>query len=315
MLQQTQVKTVLPHFERFLARFPTVQALAAAADEEVRAAWSGLGYYRRARSLHASARALIDDHGGRVPGDMTRLRELPGVGSYTAAALASIVHDVPAAVVDGNVIRVLARVLGIRDDVTRADVRRRIDDAAQLLLNPATPGNWNQAMMELGALVCTPKTPRCGVCPWKNHCTANAAGNAEDLPLKPAPRATRKQVRAVGVLRRGDRVLLVRRRDPKLLDGTWELPGLDLEPGMPPAPELARALTSALGRDVLVTSELARVQHAITHRRITVQAFAAACDPLPRAQRDHRAWVDPEELGEHATSSMTTKVLGKIRGR
>jgi len=312
MLQQTQVATVLPHFDRFLVRFPTVDVLAGASDDAVRAAWSGLGYYRRARSLHATARTLVDEHRGRLPSDPEALRRLPGVGAYTAAALASIVHDEPAAVVDGNVIRVVARLRGIRGDVTRPAVRRAIDAEAQALLDPRAAGDWNQAMMELGALVCTPRSPRCPDCPWEAQCAVRASGDPEALPVKPAAPAARKLVRAVGVFRRGGRVLLVRRRDPSLLDGTWELPGVDLDPAAPAAEALADHLAHALGRAVRVGRELGRVPHAITNRRFTVIAFAADTRVSPRAAKGRRVWVVPGDVGAMATSSMTTKLLRRV---
>ena len=309
MLQQTTVATVLPYFARFLERFPTVQTLADADEDAVRAAWSGLGYYRRARNLQAAARALVRDHDGELPADYDALRALPGVGDYTAAALASIVHGISHAVVDGNVIRVLARLTAYGESVSRAPSKRALQDLADRLLDRESSGDWNQAMMELGATVCTPRAPSCTVCPWEKACLAHAIRDPERFPRKDPARVTVPVERAVGVLRRGDRVLLIRRSDPQLLDGTWEFPGLDVTEALSAQTALHRYLTTDLSWQTWVGAELARVKHAITHRRITVRAFAVHAEPAPRARKNERAWVSAAELAGYPTSSMTSKLF------
>ena len=172
MLQQTTVKTVVPYYEKFLGAFPTVADLAAAPIDQVLSRWSGLGYYSRARNLHAAARVIVRDHGGRFPTGPEEALALPGVGAYTAAAILSIAHGLPMAVVDGNVARVLARLLAIRGPIKSSAVRKRLWTSAAVFLDPSAPGDFNQAMMELGATVCTPKSPLCGECPVASWCEA-----------------------------------------------------------------------------------------------------------------------------------------------
>src|SRR5512134_738690 len=184
MLQQTRVETVIPYYERFMQRFPNVAALADADTDELMSHWAGLGYYSRARNLKAAASQVVREHGGRVPGDVEALRALPGVGRYTAGALASIAFDRPAPIVDGNVARVLARLLDLDLDVRSPAGQRRLWAEAEALANGPSPGDLNQALMELGALVCTPRTPRCADCPVRRRCRGRAAGRAEALPVK-----------------------------------------------------------------------------------------------------------------------------------
>ncbi len=262
---------------------------------------------------------VVRDHGGALPGSYEALRALPGVGDYTAAALGSLVHGLPRAVVDGNVIRVLTRLVAYREVVSRAPARRALQELADALLDPRRPGDWNQAMMELGATVCLPRNPRCTACPWRSACRACAAGEPERYPLKDAARASVNVTRAVAVLRRGGAVYLVRRSDPRLLDGTWELPGLDVSGSGDPRDALAEHLETILGRReraglkaARVGAELARVKHTITHRRLTVSAYAVQTQPLPRARKDRAAWVALDDATDYPMSSMTAKLLKEL---
>jgi A/G-specific adenine glycosylase len=216
MLQQTRVGAVLEHYAEFLRRFPDLNSLAAAGAHDVLAAWSGLGYYRRARALHRAARIIVHDHGGNLPGNADALQSLPGIGRYTASAIASIAFHEPCAVVDGNVERVLRRLFGWRKQPLS-----RIWNAAQQLLSRRSPGNFNQAMMELGALVCLPVSPRCEACPVRRLCATCG-------PLQRPARPPRKTAEiAYGLAARDDRVYLVRRgRRESLMPGMWELPQL-----------------------------------------------------------------------------------------
>ncbi|MBZ5513037.1 MAG: A/G-specific adenine glycosylase [Acidobacteriia bacterium] len=217
MLQQTRVGAVLEHYAEFLRRFPDLDSLAAARLHDVLAAWSGLGYYRRARALHRAARIIVRDHGGNLPGNADALQSLPGIGRYTASAIASIAFHEPCAVVDGNVERVLRRLLGWRKQPLS-----RIWNAAQQLLSRQSPGNFNQAMMELGALVCLPVSPRCEACPVRRLCATCG-------PLQRPARPPRKTAEITyGLAARDDRVYLVRRgRRESLMPGMWELPQLN----------------------------------------------------------------------------------------
>jgi len=215
MLQQTRVVAVIDYYARFLERFPTVEALARATEEQVLATWSGLGYYRRARALHAAARQIVDERGGQLPATSESLRALPGIGRYTAAAIASIAFAEPVAVVDGNVERVLERFDG------RPRSGEQVWARAQELLDVRAPGDWNQAMMELGATLCTPMAPRCDACPLKKWCKLPG----HDVRKKP-PARTRREL-AYGMARRGERVYLVQRaKDASLMPSMWELPAV-----------------------------------------------------------------------------------------
>ncbi len=214
MLQQTRVAAVLEHYGIFLARFPTVQKLAAAREASVLAAWSGLGYYRRARMLHAASKVVVKEHGGQFPNNSVALRKLPGIGRYTAAAIASIAHDEPTAVVDGNVERVLMRLLG--KELSAESTWQ----AAEKLLDRTRPGDFNQAMMELGATVCLPREPKCLMCPISEFCATRG-----DLPRAKSPARQKKLEIHFGLARRDGQVFLTqRKRDQSLMPGMWELP-------------------------------------------------------------------------------------------
>jgi A/G-specific adenine glycosylase len=311
MLQQTRVETVIPYYERFLERFPTVDALADADADELMKSWAGLGYYSRARNLRAAARQVVRDHGGRVPADLEALRALPGVGRYTAGALASIAFDRPAAVVDGNVARVLARLLDLDLDVGSPAGQRRLWEEAEALARGPAPGDLNQALMELGALVCTPRAPRCADCPVRSHCRGLAAGRAEALPVK-ARKAEPKQVAAVAaLLARGPRVLAVRRPPRGLLGGLWELPGGELAAGESPGAGLARALRERVGLAPRGARRLGEVTHGFTHRTLRLHVFRAAA-PAGRVRRrdaDAHRWLSLAALERLPLSALAQKAL------
>ena len=300
MLQQTRVETVIPYYRRWVERFPDVGALAAAEPDEVLLAWQGLGYYRRARALHAGARVVRERHGGVVPSDLHDLRTLPGVGAYTAAAVASIAFGEAVGVVDGNVRRVLSR-LG---DVA-LPTQRWLEDAAQELVDPERPGDWNQALMELGATVCTPRGPRCGQCPLGAWCAARAAGTQEERPAPAARKAAPAEERAVAVVvDASQRGLVVRRPPEGLLAGMWAFPDAAWSPeggdGLAEAArEAARSagVTAARGRDGAREDGkpapllLDPVLHRFTHLTVTYHPVVLA----GRAEEtEDRRWIPLE---------------------
>jgi len=288
MLQQTQVATATPFYQRFLERFPTLESLARAGEPAVLAAWSGLGYYRRARHLREAARIVVRDHGGRVPDDARAFGALPGVGRYTTAAVLSICFDRPLAVLDGNVARVLSRVHALRASVRQPRGARALWALADTLVPMRDPGDWNQALMELGAVVCTPRAPRCDRCPLRAHCRARANGRVEDYPA-PAPRRARVAVRrAVAWIERGGRVLVARRRGA-LLEGLWEPPGVDLERGTDARTALAAEL-KRLGVRARLAPTGRRVRHAITYRDLVVEVWRGSASAAKRVPG--LAWID-----------------------
>ena len=301
MLQQTRVETVRARYVDFLARFPDVATLASASEQEVLKAWEGLGYYRRARFLHRAAQTLHDRGEASLPDDLDALRALPGFGAYTAAAVASIAFGRPHAVVDGNVIRVLARYLGEDGDVTRAGVRRRIDETAQALLAPRRAGDWNQAVMELGAVVCTPRSPSCLVCPLRRDCDGLAAGEPERLPVKPARKKTPHFDIAAGLLWRDGRLLIARRKADGLLGGLWEFPGGKREAGESLEAALRREVREETDLEVLAAEPFTSIDHAYSHFRITLHLFhcrVGAGEPQARACEEPR-FVRVDELGDY----------------
>jgi A/G-specific adenine glycosylase len=291
MLQQTRVETVRERFPAFLASFPTVEALAAAPEGQVLKAWEGLGYYARARNLRRAAQAVRDVHGGRLPSNEAGLRELPGFGPYTAAAVASIAFGRPAAVVDGNVVRVLSRLLDDHGDVAASATKVRLQRAADVLVDPARPGDWNQAIMDLGSTVCAPREPRCPLCPWAGACAARAAGTAADLPVKKKKGPTPHHDIAAGLVWKGDAILIGRRPAKGLLGGVWEFPGGKREEGkgllgglweFPGGKrEEGETLEAACAREILeetglvveVVAPFRAVEHAYSHFSITLHVF------------------------------------------
>lgn len=298
MLQQTRVAVVVPYYERFLEEFPSIDALARARLSKVLRFWSGLGYYRRAENLRQAARQIMRRHGGVIPQDFVELRALAGIGDYTAGALLSIAFGKPYPAIDGNVRRVLGRLLGNANE-------RRVHALAAEIIPAARPGEFNQAIMELGATVCTPKNPRCGACVLRSVC----AGRTRARP--PSVRRRQAQFKTVvwplAIVRRDGKILLRRRRAGGLLGGLWELPGGEMNLREPVAASLRRHL-QALGA-LPRPKKLGTMRHAITHRRIRAPLYLFdlagknACK-LPSARW---RWVEREKLGAQATSSMTAK--------
>ena len=309
MLQQTRVDTVKPYFERFMARFPTPLALAEAPEDQVLAAWSGLGYYRRARMLHAGARAVADG-GVAIPSRREGLLALPGIGRYTAGAIASIAFGQAVGLVDGNVARVLARLFAIDDDMKRAGMKRA-QQLADDLVPAEAPGDWNQALMELGATICTPRAPSCDRCPVRSSCRAHAEGRTSELPVlaeKPKPKPQR--VQALVARSKDGRVLLARRRSAGLFGGLWEPPSIDGDDDA--RNELFRCFPVA-------SSALAgRVIHVLSHRRLTVDVHAAVLSNAKAGSKlpdvyESAALFDDAGLVDLGISTLARKLLAAAR--
>ena len=316
MLQQTQVRTVIPYYRRFLARFPTLRSLARARPDAVLAAWSGLGYYRRARNFHAAARRIEEDHRGSIPRDVELLLRLPGVGRYTAGALASIAFDRPAPALDGNAARVLVRLLALHEDPASAGVRRRLEALVRGFMRGGRPSEITQGLMELGALVCTPASPSCERCPLAGECRARILGLQAALPMGRRTRPTEDREAAVAILRKGSALLMVRRRKGELLEGLWEFPGDFLRPREGAGTGLRRVGQERLGRTIVPGRTLATLSQTITYRRIRVRAYDAALgEPVPPGwslPRDAR-WLSAQRIERLPHGSATARILRVLR--
>lgn len=289
MLQQTRVSTVIPYYERFLARFPTAESLAAAPEEELLALWSGLGYYSRARNLKRAA-AAIAARGG-FPETAEEWRQLPGIGDYTAAAVASICFHEPCAVLDGNVARVMARLSAEPGDIGSPGVRARLKERAQALLDPRHPGEFNQALMELGATLCLPRRPKCLLCPWRDLCQAHQRGLESQLPVKaPQRQPERRQLRLALIVDHGRLLLRRRSGQERRLAGFWELPSLDDLPS-------SRSLRL-----------LGRFRHSITHHNYEVEVWHGRLRRAP----DGCQWHDLGCIGALPAGAMTRKALALL---
>jgi len=319
MLQQTRVAAVLPFYERFLQRFPTVRALARAREEAVLEAWAGLGYYSRARNLKRAARVIVRKHGGHFPRTLEDALALPGVGRYTAAAVLSMAYGARLAVVDGNVARVLARLGAIRGDVRRPAIWKQLASAAQKLLAPAglgTPGAWNQALMELGATVCTPRAPRCAECPLARDCRALSLGVQGLIPAKRLKRQTENVRLAAAVLLDSHRrTLLVRPRNGEgdgLFSRMWQFPAVPASRGAETA-RLRRHLRDTLGIEAASCLALPPARHTVTFHRITLLPFLVPVEELPRPwpagdARGESTHLPLEEVERWPASNATRKI-------
>jgi A/G-specific adenine glycosylase len=287
MLQQTRIAAVMPYYQRFLARFPTVQTLARAAAPEVLKLWSGLGYYSRARNLHRAAKMIVAQHNREFPRTLDAALELPGIGVYTAAAVLSIAYDVPLAVLDGNVARVLARIKAVRGGLRAPKNWRALTVAAQNFLAAQSPGDWNQSLMELGEVICTPQSPRCVECPVARHCRAYAQGLTGEIPAPRRKRAAVHMKIAAAILRdpRGRTVLV---QDPGAHDSVlfsrmWQFPAVEVTRHA--KAELAAHLSKTLAMNEVALQELPAARHGVTFRNITLLPFLANVSELPKLPR------------------------------
>jgi len=320
MLQQTQVETVKPYYEKFLAAYPTVRDLASAPLDHVLKNWEGLGYYSRARNLHRAAQVVTTQHGGLFPSTVEGLLELPGIGRYTAGAIASIAFAARAPVLDGNVIRVFSRLLDLPDDVTDTKTQAKLWQIADDWLPDTRVGDYNQSLMELGRVICKPRNPLCGDCPIRTHCAAYANGTQADRPVKKAKAATpHYQVTAGMIWDDQGRLLIAQRPHDGLLGGLWEFPGGKQEAGESLEACLMRELREELAIDVRVGELFARVDHAFTHFKITLHAFT--CEYLPEGGEPQAigaaafAWVTPDELDQYPFGKADRQVIAALRAR
>jgi A/G-specific adenine glycosylase len=310
MLQQTTVAAVIPYWERFLERFPDTASLAAGREEDVLSLWSGLGYYRRAQALRWGAIAVMEHHGGRVPDQAAALIGLPGIGRYTAGAIASLAFGRETPVVDGNVKRVFARLFAMREGEGAAAERAHWS-IAETLVRGATPGDLNQAVMELGATVCTPRAPRCDDCPLSRWCRALALGRPTAFPARKKPGPVRVVPVAIAWIEQRGRVLLERRQPDGPLRGAWDLPAAVIAPGETPGRAIARALSARHGLRLRAGHVFLRAKHSILASRLVIDVVEAA----PAATGPRRAalrWVALSHLDDVAISGATKKIASAV---
>ena len=306
MLQQTQVVKVIPYYKRFLEKFPTVETLADASPTEVLDVWAGLGYYYRAKNLQAAAKTIRDRHGSRIPDRVEKLMELPGIGRYTAGAIASIAYDHPSPILDGNVIRVFCRYFGIEEDPKKPEVQKRLWKIASDFVPAVSPGDFNQALMELGALVCTPRRPQCGSCPLSGACAARKAGKQSDIPLRAAAARRKRILYVCGILEDNGRVLLGRRPLNGLLPGLWEFPGGEKSPGETAKASLARHLRERLGLNASPQRRISAVRQVLSHRQLEISAFTCRWSGKghPNGYLESRWVASPELIHAPLTAGM-----------
>jgi A/G-specific adenine glycosylase len=315
MLQQTRIAAVLPYYDRFLENFPTVESLAAAREEKVLRLWSGLGYYSRARNLHRAAQEIVTGHGGKFPRTLEAALALPGIGGYTAAAVLSIAYELPLAALDGNVARVLARLRAVRGDVRAPLQWRRLGETAEYLLARHAPGDWNQALMELGEMICIPQTPLCGDCPLSRFCQARALRLTGEIPPpRRKPPVVRMCIAAAVLCDPSGRTMLV--RDPAGCQGVlfsrlWQFPAVEVT--REPRVELESHLREILKLDStpLELEALPAARHGVTFRNITLLPFLARVAKLPRLPRTRVLAFD--HIVRLPISSATQKIAATAR--
>lgn len=315
MLQQTQVKTVLPYYERWLNTFPTIESLAAADLQQVLKCWEGLGYYARARNLHRAAQLVVAQHKGQFPQDFAAVLELPGIGRTTAGAILSAAFEHPWPILDGNVKRVLVRLTAIA--VPAAKATRSLWQLSEALLDPKHPRDFNQALMDLGATVCTPHNPTCDRCPWQSHCQAYNLGMQAKLPMREQSSPLPHKVIGVAVIwnQERDRILIDRRPASGLLGGLWEFPGGKVEPNESIEDCIRREIREELAIEISVGSHLISVDHAYTHFRVSLHVhhcYLESGDPQPLACDEVR-WVTLAEIDQFPFPKANTQIIDALK--
>lgn len=315
MLQQTRVETVEPYFERWMRRFPTLASLAQARQIEVLSVWEGLGYYSRARNLHQAAQIVMNEYGGKIPSDPKLLRKLPGIGRYTAGAIASLAFGLDEPVLDGNVRRVLSRLFNVSEPIRSPEAERRLWELAAAHLPKGKAGDYNQALMDLGAMVCTPRSPDCIRCPLSDSCSAYALGLQAQRPVTSARPDIPHYTVTAAVIQREEQVLIAQRPSNGLLGGLWEFPGGKLQPGEDLASCLQREIREELGAEIVIGGAVGTYRHAYTHFRVTLHAFHCTLvngdDPQP-LQVDELRWVSPSDLKDYPMGKIDRQIARRL---
>jgi A/G-specific adenine glycosylase len=315
MLQQTQVSTVLPYYTRFINRFPTIASLAAASSDEVLRYWQGLGYYRRAANLHRAAKYLVAEQSAHISRDVRALRQLPGVGRYIAAAIQSIAFGMPAAILEANSARVLSRLFAVRSPLGSSATARALWSLAEELVCHKSPAQHNQALMELGALVCTPARPQCGQCPVQRLCRAKQQGLTEELPVtmrRPDPVDVSD---AAAIIWSKGRTLVVQRTQRERWGGLWELPRVSIEHGRDARQVLQGHVRAKLGLEIDIGPAVLTIKHSVTHHRITLTCYESRLvkGELELRDYDDSRWITPARLPNYPCSAPQRKAFDFVR--
>lgn len=301
MLQQTQVSTVIPYFQRFMERFPTVRDLAEGTEQDVLKVWEGLGYYSRVRNLHKAAQQVMTQFGGEIPEDPAVFRKMPGVGPYIGAAVLSIARDIPMAAVDGNVLRVMTRFRAIGDDIRKTAVRNNVARQLETVIPPGSSGDFTQALMELGALVCLPRSPRCGRCPLRPGCTAFSKGTIDKYPVKTIAKTSPLYRVSVAIILKSHSFYIQKRPSEGHLGGLWEFPGGKAEGVESAEHALVRECREELNCDVEIIETLPLVRHVYSHFKIELTPFICCVKKgtvTPEPGREFR-WITVDQLDDY----------------
>ncbi len=317
MLQQTQVDTVIPYYNRFMAAFPTVNDLASADEQAVLKLWEGLGYYSRARNLHKAAKRVVTEYNSKVPTTYEGLQELPGLGPYCAAAVASIAFESPIPVVDGNVLRVFCRFWGIHDDIRNTKVRNALFERLTPYIQESVPSEFNQGMMELGALLCRVQSPKCSLCPLQKECVAYKKNLLDVLPVKSKSKPVPHHTIAVGVIWKNNKFLIGKRKTTQMLGGLWELPGGKQNKDELLETTVKREIKEETGLSINVKSSYGAIMHAYTHFKITMHIFDCeyvSGSPTPNST-DELRWIHFDEIDTYPFPKANSKAFGLIKER
>ena len=308
MLQQTRVETVIPYFQKWMRRFPSIADLAKASEQDVLSAWEGLGYYSRARNLHKAAQIIVEKYDGELPRNLDDLRALPGVGRYTVGAVASMAFGMDEPTLDGNLRRVFARLFDVTEPADSPAGEKILWEYAARNLPKGKAGDYNQALMDLGAAICLPKNPRCLICPLMEFCKARQNGTQNERPVRKPKKELPHYVHAAGVILRRGRVLLAKRPADGLLGGMWEFPNGRMDGD--PAIGLVKALKTGYGLKVQRKEALGSVQHTYTHFKVTVHVFR--CELVEMSNDKNLKWVRADELKEYPMGRVDRKIAGNL---
>lgn len=314
MLQQTQVATVIDYFNRFMKRFPTVEKLARAKQDSVLKLWEGLGYYSRGRNLHKAAKIIVADYGGKLPDTLEELQKIPGIGRYSAGAIASIAFNRPAPILDGNVIRVLCRIFRLKGNPKETATKNKLWQLADMLVHTKHPGDFNEAMMELGALVCTPSNPSCSSCPLNKVCAAFKHNEQDSLPVRQKKTRLPHYTIVVGIVYKDNKILIDKRRQNALLGGLWEFPGGKKRKDESFKTAVAREVKEETGITIEVGKRLCIVKHTYSHFKITLHAYVCeykngAAKPLAC---DAVKWITPKNLKKYPFPGANVKIIRQL---